>query len=383
MVASGGWDFFLEALPNGTAAEEVDSCLSSTMLTRKGQDILALGALMATLAVASAVAMATISVSQRMLDPLEGSSPYGYTLSLALFVLPCIVFGIWVARSARTAEQRRAFLITIAALVPLGFILDIFFGRLFLRFPNIGATLGILVPGYDPRTGWEGLSGAGWEPVLPLEEFAFYALGFVAMLLVYVWSDEILFRSSKVDDAQRTPRVFRGWAVTLLFWLLLGGVLFAIAWLIRAGTPSESGEAFPGYFLFLLAASIIPSLFCSRIAFQFINWRALSLAWLFILAISQFWEGSLAMPYGWWAYNPDQMMGIFVRPLCDLPLEAVLVWTLGSWTTVIVYETILTALHAGRTGRSLAGVVRAPEAELTAVKRRLAREGREKGAPVR
>lgn len=347
------------------------------MLTRKGQDLLALGALMATIAIASSLAMATIGVSQNLIDPLEGSSPYGYTLSLGLFVLPCIVFGIWAARSKCTAEQRRAFVITVAVLVPLGFILDIFFGRLFLHFPNGGATLGILVPGYDPRTGWDGLWGSGWEPVLPLEEFAFYALGFVTMLLVYVWSDEILFRSSKVDERQRTPRVFRGWAVTLVFWLALGGGLFAIAWLIRSGVPSESGSAFPGYFLFLLAASIIPSLFCSRIAFQFINWRALTLAWLFILAISQFWEGSLAMPYGWWAYNPDQMMGIFVRPLCDLPLEAVLVWTLGSWTTVIVYETILTALYAGRTGRAVPGVVRANEAELIAVKEILGREGRE------
>jgi len=348
------------------------------MVTRKGQDLLAVGALMATIAAASAIAMATIGVSQTPIDPFEGSSPYGYTLSLALFVLPCIVFGVWAARSPCTAEQRRAFLITIVVLVPLGFILDIFFGRLFLRFPNLDATLGILVPGYDPRTGWDGLWGSGWEAVLPLEEFAFYALGFVTMLLVYVWSDEILFRSSKVDDDQRTPRVFRGWAVTLLFWVALGGVLFAIAWYIRASVPSVGQSAFPGYFLFLLAASVIPSLFCARIAFQFINWRALTLAWLFILAISQFWEGALAMPYGWWAYNPDQMMGIFVRPLCDLPLEAVLVWTLGSWTTVIVYETILTAMYAGRKGRALPGVVRASEGELTGVKEMQAREGREK-----
>lgn len=353
------------------------------MLTRKGQDLVALGALMATIAAASALAMATIGISQTAVDLLEGSSPYGYTLSLGLFVLPCLVFGIWAARSPGTAEQRRAFFITIVVLVPLGFILDIVFGRLFLRFPNLDATLGILVPGYDPRTGWEGLWGSGWEPVLPLEEFAFYALGFVTMLLVYVWADEILFRSSKVDDGQRTPRVFRGWAATLLFWLAIGGVLFAIAWLIRASVPSVSGNAFPGYFLFLLAASVIPSLFCARIAFQFINWRALTLAWLFILAISQFWEGALAMPYGWWAYNPDQMMGIFIRPLCDLPLEAVLVWTLGSWTTVIIYETILTAVYAGRSGRRLPGVVRASEGELVEVKEMQAREGREKHASVR
>ena len=93
------------------------------------------------------------------------------------------------------------------------------------------------------------------------------------------------------------------------------------------------------------------------------------------MAISQFWEASLAVPYGWWGYEPDQMMGIFFKAHCDLPVEAVLVWTLGSWTTVIIYETILTALHAGRKGWSLFGVFRAEEPELETVKRKHQRAG--------
>jgi hypothetical protein len=347
------------------------------MLTRKGQDLLAVAALVVILAVAGTLAMIRIDVSQRLVDPTLDSSPLGYTFSLALFVVPCAVFGVWIWRSPRTPEQRKASLITLALLIPLGFVLDLFFGRIFLRFPNLKATLGVLIPGYDLRSGWAGLWGPGWEPVLPLEEFAFYALGFVAMLLTYIWGDEVLFRANKVDDLQRTPRVFRGWKETALFWIVLGLVLFGIAWLIRRSVPSQSGRAFPGYFLFLLAGSIVPSLFCSRIAFQFVNWRALAMSWLFILAISQFWEASLGVPYGWWAYESDQMMGIFFKAHCDLPVEAVLVWTLGSWTTVIVYETILTALYAGRKGWSLFGVVRAPEVELEAVKRKHQHSGRQ------
>jgi hypothetical protein len=347
------------------------------MLTRKGQDLLAVVALMAMLAVASTLAIIRIGVSQRPVDFTLNPSPLGYTFSLALFVVPCVVFGVWVWQSRRTTEQRRACLITLILLIPLGFSLDIFFGRTFLRFPNLAATLGILIPGYDLRTGWHGLSGSGWDPFLPLEEFAFYALGFMAMLLAYIWGDEILFRANKVDDRQRTPRVFRGWKATLLFWLALGAVLFGMAWLIRRAVPSQSAGAFPGYFLFLLSASIVPSLFCSRVAFQFVNWRALATAWLFILAISQFWEASLGVPYGWWGYEPDQMMGIFLKPHCDLPIEAALVWTLGSWTTVMIYETILTALHAGRQGLGLFGVVRAAEAELEGVKRKHQRAGRQ------
>jgi len=211
---------------------------------------------------------------------------------------------------------------------------------------------------------------------LPIEEFVFYALGFATMLLVYVWGDEVLYYANKVDDRQRTPRVFRGWKQTLLFWGAVGGVLFGAALAVRSQVPSQTGHAFPGYFLFLLVGSIVPSLFCSRVAFQFINWRALTTSWLVILAISQFWEASLGVPYGWWGYEPDQMMGIFIKPHCDLPLEAVLVWTLGSWTTVICHETILTALHAERRGWSLFGIVAASDNELSRVKQKHQRAGR-------
>ena len=268
-------------------------------------------------------------------------------------------------------------------LIPLGFILDIFFGRQFLTFPNLAATLGWLLPGYDLRTGWAGLWGPGWKNVLPVEEFAFYALGFAAMLLVYIWATRSCSAPTKWDDRQRTPQVFRGWNRTLLFWIGLGAVLFAAALAIRSHVPSQSGRAFPGYFLFLLLGSIVPSLFCSRVAFQFINWRALTTGWLFILAISQFWEASLGVPYGWWGYEPDQMMGIFIKPHCNLPLEAVLVWTLGSWTTVICYETVLTALHAERRGWRLFKIIAASEAELNAVKRKHQQAGRDAQAAPR
>jgi hypothetical protein len=346
------------------------------MLTRKGQDLLGLAALMGILAVSSTLAVVRIGVSQKSIDPVLNPSPLGYTFSLALFVVPCAVLGFWVWRSHRTPEQRLACALALAVLIPVGFILDLFFGRCFLLFPNLNATLGILVPGYDSRSGWTGLLGPGWKPFLPLEEFAFYAFGFIAILLTYIWADEILFRVDKVDDRQRTPRAFRGWKERSLFWLGAGAVLFGIAWQIRRQVPSESGQAFPGYFLFLLAGSIVPSLFFSRIAFQFINWRALSLSWLFILTLSQFWEASLGVPYGWWAYQPDQMMGVFLKPHCNLPIEAVLVWTLGSWTTVIIYETLLTALHAGRKGWRLFSVMNATDDELEHVKRKHKQAGR-------
>jgi hypothetical protein len=90
------------------------------MLTRKGQDLLAVAALIAMLAVASTLAIIRIGVSQRPVDPALDPSPLGYTLSLALFIVPCMVFGVWLWRSPRTAEQRHACVITLLLLTPWG-----------------------------------------------------------------------------------------------------------------------------------------------------------------------------------------------------------------------------------------------------------------------
>ena len=56
------------------------------MLTRKGQDLLALAALVVMLAVGGAFAMIRVRVSQTPVDPAQNPSPLGYTFSLALFL---------------------------------------------------------------------------------------------------------------------------------------------------------------------------------------------------------------------------------------------------------------------------------------------------------
>ena len=73
-------------------------------------------------------------------------TPFGYTLSLSLFIVPIIVIGGWLVPSERLAFPRRAFWWTIGLLVPVSFGLDFFFGNTFFVFPNRGATLGIGAP---------------------------------------------------------------------------------------------------------------------------------------------------------------------------------------------------------------------------------------------
>jgi hypothetical protein len=56
--------------------------------------------------------------------------------------------------------------------------------------------------------------------------------------------------------------------------------------------------------------------------------------------ISLLWEVTLALPYGWWRYRDEAMIGLKIGAWSDLPIEAPCVWMAVSFTTVIVYEVI-------------------------------------------
>lgn len=331
------------------------------MLTRRGRDLLGFAILNATIALGAYLALGEIRSSQKPV-PLENDpTPLGYTRSLVLFVLPCLVFGGWLLIRDRDRDRRRAFLITVGALAPIGILLDLILGKEFFVFPNTAAVLGSRYPGmrfpaYDWNHGWRGLTGAGWVPgYLPIEEFLFYGLGFACILLTYIWCEAVLFGDEKSDLAQPVPAMFRRAWSSIGLCLLVAALLFLAGYALHRSLRREEG-GFPGYFLFLLLCALLPSLVCFRVAFHFVHWRALTVAWLFVLSISQFWEASLGLPYQWWDYRHATMIGLFVRPHCDLPVEAVVVWSLASWTTAIVHETVLAALRLRR--RTGVGVFR-------------------------
>ena len=123
-------------------------------------------------------------------------------------------------------------------------------------------------------------------------------------------------------------------------------VLFGLGLLYKKFGPHPWHEGFPGYFLFLTMVAITPSIVFFPVANPYINWRAFSLAFLFILLVSLFWEAAIAVPYQWWGFQPRQMIGLLINGFCGLPLEEPLLWLAVTWATVIVYETIYTALHA-------------------------------------
>jgi hypothetical protein len=282
-------------------------------------------AIAAALIVPAAIALRTVIHPALLQTTSDNPTPLGYTWSLALFIVPIGALASWFACRPDLKFPRKAFWRTIAVLTPLGFALDLLFGNGFFIFPNKTATLRCEIPA---------LGGA-----IPIEEFIFYLTGFMLVLLSYIWCDEYWMAAYNVPDykeaARDIPRIVRFHFASVV----LGVVLIAAAIVYRkffSGVP----EGFPWYFVYLICASLIPSAGFFYTAQRFINWRAFSFTFFLLLLISVLWEVTLALPYGWWEYRENILIGLHIGAWSDLPIEAVGVWFAVSFTTVITYEVI-------------------------------------------
>src|SRR5947209_2563652 len=282
-------------------------------------------AIAAALVVPAAIALRTIIHPAVLQATSDNPTPLGYTWSLALFIIPLGALSWWFVCRPDLQFPRKAFWRTIAALAPLGFLLDLLFGNAFFTFPNKAATLGREVPA---------LGGA-----IPIEEFVFYLTGFMLVLLSYIWCDEYWMAAYNVPDytaaAKGIPRIVRFHFASVI----LGAALIAAAIVYRKFLSGEP-DGFPWYFVYLVCASLIPSAGFFYTAQQFINWRAFSFTFFLLLLISLLWEVTLALPYGWWEYRTGSLMGSHIGAWSGLPIEAVCVWFAVSFTTVITYEVI-------------------------------------------
>jgi hypothetical protein len=228
--------------------------------------------------------------------------------------------------------SKRAFWRTIAILFPVGAALDFFFARVFFKFPNPGATLGVTAPAL----------GGG----VPVEEYVFYFTGFVAVLLTYIWLDEYWLAAYSVPanaaERARFDRLLRFHPQSLV-WAV---VLISAAIVYRRAFVAAPG--FPGYFTFLVIGALGPSAALLPSAMPVINWRALSLAMFIILLTSLLWEVTLAVPYRWWDFQDDAMIGLRITAWSRLPVEEVCLWVAVTYATVIVYEILRRWKASGR-----------------------------------
>jgi hypothetical protein len=288
-------------------------------------------AMLAMVAVPAAITLHTVRASALMPVTPANSSPYGYTISLLLFIVPILVIAFWLIPQEEIKVSKKAFWWTIALLFPVGALLDFFFARYFFYFPNAQATLGIKAPAL----------GGG----VPLEEYVFYFTGFLAVLLLYIWLDEYWLSAYTVpvNAAERTSFVrllqLHPQSLILAIFLILAAILYK---------RNHGGPGFPGYFTFLVLTALLPSSMFLPTARPVINWRALSLTMFMIVLISLLWEVTLAIPYGWWNFRDEQMIGIRITAWSRLPVEEVFVWVAVTYATVIVYEILKRWKASGR-----------------------------------
>ena len=266
-------------------------------------------------------------------------SPHGYTWSLLLFVVPIVAITLWFLPSEGLEIPERAFWRTMGMLVPLGWLLDIIFAQWFFCFPNSKATLGIPAPAFG-------------SPV-PIEEYFFYFTGFMAVLLLYIWLSEYWLAAYSVADYPAEARSLRRLLQFHPTSLILAVVLIGSAWVYKKQfAPVADREGFPGYFALLVAGALIPAMSFYPIARRIINWRALSLTVFFMLLVSELWEATLALPYGWWGFQHRQMVGLFVGAWSNLPIEEVFVWIAVSYATIIVFEVVKIWQASGRRAKT-------------------------------
>ncbi len=275
----------------------------------------------------------TVEVPGTLEMPSEDPTPLGYTWSLSLFIIPLLTIAWWFLRHPQLASQRRAYWTTIAVMAPLGFGLDLLLGRAFFKFPNTGSVLGIEIPAL----------GGG----IPIEELVFYLSGFMFVLLFYIWNDEYWLAAYNVPDytkeASKLDRIVQFHAGSVA----TGGFLLAAAFIYK-WFFSPAPEGWPAYFTFLVAVAIVPAAGLFRSAQPFINWRAFSFTFFFVLLVSLMWEVTLGLPYGWWGFQSDKMIGLFIGAWSNLPIEEPCVWFMVNFTTIIVFEVIKIWQATGR-----------------------------------
>lgn len=292
-------------------------------------------AMLAMIAIPAATTLQTVHVPAAPIPVDQSSTPYGYTVSLLLFIVPIIVIAVWFLPSEGLHIPQRAFWRTLAILVPFGCLLDFVFAQWFFYYPNAGATLGIPAPALG-------------RPV-PVEEYVFYLSGFLAMLLLYVWLGEFWLAAYNVPDYPGEARKMRRLLQFHPTSLILAVVLIGAAWFYKKNFAVPEDQAgFPGYFTFLVAGALLPAVSFFPVARRFINWRALSLTLFFMLLVSLLWEATLAVPYNWWNYQHRQMMGLFVGAWSGLPIEGACVWMAVTYATVIIFEVVKVLLASER-----------------------------------
>ena len=270
---------------------------------------------------------------------LDAIGQLTYFSSLALWGIPILY--LWPVFSSITAEgtgrRRKALRWSAGTIVGLGVVLDFLLGYLTLRFPGCSEP-----PGSGPYL-WC-LPAVGGR--IPIEELLFYAMGPVAMVLVYACADELwLSRYNPPDDL--LDRKLIQPSRNLIIAAAGAAVAALVLWRVN-GT-------FPTYFVFLAGGALLPAIFFYRAIGNLTNWPAFAVTTLYVIVTSVIWEVTLAIPRQWWGYEPSGMIGLTIaawsRGEAIFPIEAAFVWIFAPFSSVLIYEFAKALTHHPRATR--------------------------------
>jgi hypothetical protein len=235
----------------------------------------------------------------------DGSNPtpYGYTWSLLLFVVPIVVIGFWFLPCRRRGNSATSFLAddwrSRSPRFRVGFLLR----------PTV---LSFRQPRGDCGDRSASLGRAGSSRGV---HFLLHRLPLC--LLIYVWLDEFWLVAYNLpdhpDEATKISRLLQFHPTSAIVGVLL--ILLAVVYK-KMFSPVPVG--FPGYFTVRVAGTFVPAMSFFPTARPCINWRAFSLTVFIIVRLSLLWEATLAVPYKWWSFQDAQMTGLFIgaRPAC-------------------------------------------------------------------
>src|SRR5262249_10153219 len=101
----------------------------------------------------------------------------------------------------------------------------------------------------------------------------------------------------------------------------------------------------PFYFTYLVAVGFVPAAGAYEATKRLVNWRALSMRVLYVLATSILWEVKLAFPRVLWGFPPKALLGgvilsLAAAPQRPFPIEAVLVSLAAPLASVFTYELV-------------------------------------------
>jgi hypothetical protein len=270
---------------------------------------------------------------------LDAIGQLTYFSSLALWGLPILyLWPVFVSITAEgTGRRRRALRWSAGTIVGLGIVLDFLLGYLTLRFPGCSEPAGAApylwcLPAVGGR--------------IPVEELLFYAMGPVAMVLVYACTDELwLSRYNPPDDL--LDRKLIQPSRNLILAAAGAAVAALVLWRVN-GT-------FPTYFVFLAGGALLPALFFYRAIGNLTNWPAFAVTMLYVIVTSLIWEVTLAIPRQWWGYEPSGMIGLTIaawsRGDAIFPIEAAFVWIFAPFSSILIYEFAKALTHHPRATR--------------------------------